>query len=100
MKSIPITEARAALGMLANRANLRGERILLTRNGKPVAAIVHFEDAQYMQKKEDDLDIAAADKAMSDGRPSIPFEQVRKELGLDVSHRNQARSTKRTRESA
>lgn len=38
-ETVPIMEARVRLSELVNRAAFGGERIVITRNGKPVAVI-------------------------------------------------------------
>lgn len=96
LTEIPITEARSSLGMLANRAGIRGEHILLMRNGRPLAAIVPFEDAEYMQAKEDELDGQAARQAMSEGK-FVPWEGPGKER---VPHRDCRAGAKAARRSA
>ena len=98
MKSVPITDARASFGMLVNRAGLRGERILLTRNGKPIAAIVPFEDAEFMQKREDEIDIREADRIMSRGGKATPLAQV--EAKRHVPDRGNRRGRKAARRTA
>lgn len=98
MKSVPITDARTSFGMLVNRAGLRGERILLTRNGKPIAAIVPFEDAEFMQKREDEIDIREADRIMGRGGKTTPLAQV--EAKRHVPDRGNGRGQKTTRRTA
>jgi prevent-host-death family protein len=101
MKSIPITEARTRLGVLTNRAGYRGERILLTRNGKPLAAIVPFEDAEFMQRREDERDVREAKRVLASARKPIPYNQLRKELRLDgLSRRDIGRGGKSARKTA
>lgn len=41
---IPVTEARAQLSDLINRVGYGGERIVLTRHGKPLVALVPAAD--------------------------------------------------------
>ena len=41
---IPVTQARAELAELVNRVAYTGERVTLTRHGKPVAALVSAAD--------------------------------------------------------
>lgn len=43
---IPVTEARAQLSDLINRVGYGGERIVLTRHGKPLVALVPAADLQ------------------------------------------------------
>lgn len=46
---ISMTEARAQLSDLANRAVYGGERIVLTRHGKPFAALISAEDLARLE---------------------------------------------------
>jgi prevent-host-death family protein len=45
---IPVTQARAELSDLVNRVVYGGERIVLTRHGKAVAAIVSAADLERL----------------------------------------------------
>jgi prevent-host-death family protein len=45
---IPVTQARAELSDLVNRVVYGGERIVLTRHGKAVAAIVSAADRERL----------------------------------------------------
>jgi prevent-host-death family protein len=45
---IPVTQARAELSDLVNRVVYGGERIVLTRHGKAVAAIVSATDLERL----------------------------------------------------
>jgi PHD/YefM family antitoxin component YafN of YafNO toxin-antitoxin module len=60
---------------------LQGERIVLERHGKPVAALVSVEDLQLLEELEDRLDVAAV-RAARDERGSVPYEKVRRKAGL------------------
>jgi prevent-host-death family protein len=66
------------------KAAKSGERVLLQRHGKNVAAVVSVRDLAYLRKLEDDFDNAAADVAMEDAKlnGTIPWEQLKQELGL------------------
>ena len=82
MTSIPIGEAREHLADLGNRVALRGERLIVQRRGKNLFALVPVEDVELLERLEDETDIRLARKAMKDGGPSIPWEKVKKDLGL------------------
>lgn len=45
---IPVTQARAELAELVNRVVYAGERVVLTRHGRPVAAIVSAADLDQL----------------------------------------------------
>ena len=47
---ISVTEARAQLAELVNRAAYGRERVVLTRRGKPVAAIVSAEELELLDR--------------------------------------------------
>jgi prevent-host-death family protein len=53
MDEIPVTQARAELSDLVNRVTYGGERIVLTRHGKAVAAIVSAADLARLGRGED-----------------------------------------------
>ena len=60
----------------------RTEAVFLEREGTHAAVIISVERyEQLMDALEDVEDIAAADAAMADPSPSIPWEQVKADLG-------------------
>jgi len=79
-----ISEARGEFAELVNRAAYRHERVLLTRHGKAVAAIIPTDDLELLEALEDRDDLEAARAALADPRnqDEIPWEQVKAELGL------------------
>lgn len=82
--SVPVSKARESLGGIVNRVALRGERIQLSRNGKPVAVVVPLEDVELLERLEDARDIADADRRLADpAEKPIPYNVARRELGLD-----------------
>jgi len=58
-----------------------GERVVVTVNGKDVA-LMSLDDLKLFEEIEDRLDNEAADRALAEPGPNIPYEQARKELGL------------------
>lgn len=52
MKQVPITEARADLANLVNEVVYRGERIALTRHGKPLAVLISVDEAEMLTTSE------------------------------------------------
>ncbi len=61
-----------------------GQRFLLERHNKGVAAIVSVEDLAILQAIEDRRDRKAAREALAEieKRGTVPWEQVKAELGL------------------
>lgn len=45
---VPVTQARAELAELVNRVVYAGERVVLTRHGQPVAALISAGDLQRL----------------------------------------------------
>jgi prevent-host-death family protein len=86
MTRIAASQARDAFSDTLNRVAYRGERIVLRRRGKDLAAIVPIEDLRLIQRVEDEIDVREAKKAFAEmkrrGLKPVPFEQVRKRLGL------------------
>ncbi|MFD4695822.1 type II toxin-antitoxin system Phd/YefM family antitoxin [Streptomyces sp. NPDC058463] len=49
---IPVTQARAELAELINRVVYGGERVVVTRHGKPLVALVSAADLQRLESDE------------------------------------------------
>ncbi|MFC8228473.1 type II toxin-antitoxin system Phd/YefM family antitoxin [Streptomyces sp. NPDC057287] len=49
---IPVTQARAELAELINRVVYGGERVVVTRHGKPLVALVSAADLQRLENEE------------------------------------------------
>jgi len=82
MTSIAMTVARDDLAELVNRATYGGERVLITRRGKALAAIISAEDLAFFEELEDANDVRAIETALAEGGEPIPWEQVKRDLGL------------------
>lgn len=80
-KSIPDNLAQAI-----NRVAAAGERVVLTRKKKRVAALVSIDDLAALQRLEDEADAKAARKVLADmkrkGQQPIPLSEVKKRLGI------------------
>ena len=67
-----------------NRVARHKERLVLSRRGRDVVAIVPVEDLDFLQMLEDriDLDDARASLAESRKKGTIPWKKLKAELGL------------------
>jgi prevent-host-death family protein len=65
---------------ILNRAAYGGERIVVHRRKKPIAAVVPIDDFELLEKLEDRIDLAEAHKRLDE--PTIPWSKIKKELGL------------------
>jgi len=79
--TINIVKVRSRLADTINRVQYQGERVILERRGKGVAAMVSMEDLALLEKLEDEADVKAARLALRE-KGAIPWEQVKAELGL------------------
>lgn len=71
------------------RAASAGERVTLTHDGAPVAAVVSLDDLRVLEAieaEEDRLDVEEAERVMAEararGEEPVPWEQVKRDLGL------------------
>ena len=66
MMHLNVVELRQSLAEILNRAEYQGERIIIHRRGKDVAAIVPLEDLKLLERLieevEDRLDVEAAQR--------------------------------------
>lgn len=60
-----------------NRVKYMGERIILQRRGKSVAAVVSMEDLARLQAMEDKADLRAALKARKE-KGGVPLDAIKK----------------------
>ncbi|MFF4337337.1 type II toxin-antitoxin system Phd/YefM family antitoxin [[Kitasatospora] papulosa] len=88
---IPVTQARAELAELINRVVYGGERVVVTRHGKPLVALVSAADLQRLESEEAEAREAAAEErvisSVSSLRsvPSATGERHR--FGVAAEHR-------------
>jgi prevent-host-death family protein len=81
-RRLPASEVRKDLSTALNRVAFGGERLVLQRRGKDVAAVVSVEDLALLEDLEDRRDVEAARKALADpkNRKPIPWTVARKRL--------------------
>jgi prevent-host-death family protein len=79
-----ISEARESFSTTINRVTFGRERVVLTRHGKRVAAVVPIEDLELIEALEDarDLDDVRAALADPENRERIAWDDLKAQLGL------------------
>jgi prevent-host-death family protein len=93
MEREPVTAAAARenLSELINRAAYAKERVVLTRRGKPLAALVPVEDMKLLEAIEDSRDAADISKRLAawerGGRKGTSLEAVAKKHGVKLPKR-------------
>lgn len=84
-KRLSASEARQQFAELINRTAYKGERFVVQRRKKPVAAVIPIEEFDFLEKmieaRENALDIRLARKARKE-KGSIPLDVVKKKLGF------------------
>jgi prevent-host-death family protein len=83
---IPVTQARAELADLINRVVYGGERVVVTRHGKPLVALVSAADLERLEESPEPVEEPVI-SAVSSVREvaSAPREQQR--FGIAAHHR-------------
>ncbi|MFE7234017.1 type II toxin-antitoxin system Phd/YefM family antitoxin [Streptomyces sp. NPDC002405] len=83
---IPVTQARAELADLINRVVYGGERVVVTRHGKPLVALVSAADLERLEQLAEPAGdpVVGAVPQVRDV-PSAPREQQR--FGITADHR-------------
>ena len=66
MTNLSTAESRNKFADIINRASFGKERIVLTRRGKTLAAIVTVEDLELLEELEDRMDVVAAKAALAE----------------------------------
>lgn len=91
---IPVTQARAALADLINRVVYGGERVVVTRHGKPLVALVSAADLEKLQEASaaSEEDVISTVSTVRDAS-SAPGERQR--FGIAAQHRDPATRNRR-----
>ncbi|MEU3505346.1 type II toxin-antitoxin system Phd/YefM family antitoxin [Streptomyces hundungensis] len=85
---IPVTQARAELAELINRVVYGGERVVVTRHGKPLVALVSAADLEELEasQREEEQRATSSLSSVHPLTPSAPAEPRR--FGIAAEHRS------------
>ena len=68
---------------VVNRVAYGGERMVIERRGKRVAALVPVEDLELLEAIEDRIDLESARRLLNDPKQKpVPWAKVKRQLGL------------------
>jgi prevent-host-death family protein len=81
MNKVTVAEARDKLIEALRRVKRDGERIVITRNGRRVAALVPIDEYDFLERLEDEYLNKAADEAMKE-KGFVTLEEVKARLGM------------------
>jgi prevent-host-death family protein len=86
-REVPVTQARADLAELVSRVGYSGERILLTRHGKALAALVPISDLEALERPPAEIGFTLAPQAEPEKRPERETGPMR----IAAEHRDRGR---------
>lgn len=87
---IPVTQARAELADLINRVVYGGERVVVTRHGKPLVALVSAADLERLEKLDAAIEAGVEEpviSAVSSVRDMGSAPRERQRFGIAAEHR-------------
>jgi prevent-host-death family protein len=76
-----VVDIRNNLADAINRVAYAGERIILERRGKGVAALVSLQDVALLEELENQADIRAAKRALKE-KGRVPLAKIKTRLGM------------------
>jgi prevent-host-death family protein len=84
MTRLNASEARNDFSSTLNRVAYAKDRVILHRRGKDLVAIVPVEDLQFLEELEVRVDLDEARAALKEAakKGTIPWEKIKKNLGL------------------
>lgn len=83
---IPVTQARAELADLINRVVYGGERVVVTRHGKPLVALVSADDLRRLEEGQSAGEEQVV-SSVSAVRPMTSAGGERQRFGIAAEHR-------------
>ncbi|MFF0014998.1 type II toxin-antitoxin system Phd/YefM family antitoxin [Streptomyces sp. NPDC005374] len=83
---IPVTQARAELADLINRVVYGGERVVVTRHGKPLVALVSAADLERLEKLQDSAEDQVI-TSVSTVREAASASREQQRFGIAAHHR-------------
>lgn len=86
MSEMSVSDARARLADVVDSARVDHDPVYLTRRGRRVAAVISADDLQRLIEAAENLAdleaVRAARTEMAAGEPTVPWSELRAELGL------------------
>ncbi|WP_030676648.1 type II toxin-antitoxin system Phd/YefM family antitoxin [Streptomyces sp. NRRL B-1347] len=83
---IPVTQARAELADLINRVVYGGERVVVTRHGKPLVALVSADDLRRLEEAEEPAQEQVITAVSSIGGTATAAAGERQRFGIAAEH--------------
>ncbi len=84
LRTMTAAGARSQFSEIVNRTAFGGERVVVTRRGKPLAALVTIEDLALLEELEDRADARDFRAALKGARreAAVPWHELKRRFGL------------------
>lgn len=84
MPAVSTVDARNQFSDILNRAAYGRERVVLTRRGKPLAALVSIEDLRILERlieaMEDRIDLEEAERVLTEDDEVLDWKEIARDL--------------------
>jgi prevent-host-death family protein len=82
--SMSTLDAKEKFTELLNHVSHTKERVILTRRGKELAALVSLEDLQFLESTQDKNDLNEAIDALKESKngSTVSLEKLKEEIGI------------------
>jgi prevent-host-death family protein len=79
---LPVSKARERFADILDEVSVKGERILLDRHGKAVAAVISPDDLELLVALEDRYDVETARRALAESDERVAWTSIKERLSL------------------
>jgi prevent-host-death family protein len=84
LRTMTAAGARSQFSEIVNHTAFGGERVVVTRRGKPLAALVPIDDLALLEELENRVDARDFRVALKAARreAAVPWDELKRQLGL------------------
>jgi len=79
---LPASKARERFADVLDEVSVKGERIVLERHGKAVAALISSDDLELLEALEDRYDVETVRQTLAESDERIPWSKIKERLSL------------------
>ena len=88
MNQISLLELGNSLADTVTRVSHTHERVVITKNGKPVGALISIDDLSLLERLEDQCDAHEAVELLARTKTTMPFAGFVEALEADIESEN------------
>lgn len=82
MERIPSSKARERFSDILDEVSVRGDRVVVERHGKEIAAVISLDDLKLLEALEDRYDVEEARAALRERGRRVSWEELKARLEL------------------